>query len=89
MEIPSGQTKRPDLDVVTASKSPPEIALLTHIREVNDKRLELEYESLLLNRHGDVAGSVRKKKACEEARRYLNTLVAKHKRLYSRRPARD
>lgn len=77
--------KRLDLDVDTASKSPPEIALLTHIREANDKRLQLRYEASLCNRRGDVAGAVRKERAVEEARRYLNKLTTKHKRHYGRR----
>lgn len=67
-------------------RSPQESQLLQQIRDVNEKRQQLLYESNLYNRSGNVEGAVRKQRAAEEARRYLNTLVARHKRFYRRRP---
>lgn len=78
----SGLPERPELIL---DKSPQEIALLTHIKEVNDKRLELGREAIQLHNNGDLDGCLRKKRGCAEARKYLNSLVAKHKRLYWRR----
>ncbi len=71
---------------LNVEKSPQELELLGHIREVNERRLELGHECSQLHSKGDVDGSVRKKRAAEEARRYLNRLVARHKKLYRRRP---
>ena len=82
----SGHPKRPLLNVEKTLRSPEEQELLEHIKAVNVKRLELEQEATCLHRRGDIEGTVRKKKACEEARRYLNSLVARHKKLYWRRP---
>lgn len=66
-------------------RSPQESELLRHIKEVNEKRVQLGYESLLFNRSGNVEGAVKKQRAAEEARRYLKTLFARHKKLYWRR----
>lgn len=86
METPSAKGQGDFGLDVHQPRSPQESQLLQQIRDVNEKRQQLLYESTLCNRIGNVERAVRKQRAAEEARRYLNTLVSRHKRYYRRRP---
>ena len=59
-----------------------ETDLLRKIKSVNDRKTELEQEADALHREGKINEMVRKRRAIEEARRYLNILCAKHRKKF-------
>ncbi len=85
MDTSGGQIKRPDLNVEKMLKSPQEIALLQQIRDSNDAIKHLEAEYLSLFRQGKIDACVKKHRGIEFAKKYINGLCAKHKKLYRRR----
>jgi hypothetical protein len=90
MKVSSGHESEVDLNVEQRQqKSPEELQLLNHIKEVNEKRLQLGYESLLLTRNGNIEEAVKKRRAGDESRRYLNKLVMRHKKLFRKNSQRD